>query len=84
MENLIKKYESNRNIAKGLKEMNLLEKHPKFKIGQIISFYGGYNADILYKTKIKGFDKDENIYVLWDCYWFPIKDEPKRKIKILE
>lgn len=51
------------------------------KTGDIIEFLGGYNNDILYTTEILGFDKDGDIYVLWDCYWFPIKNEPKRNIR---
>ena len=57
----------------------------KFEVGQIIEFYGGMNNDILYRSEILGFDKnDSDIYVLWDCYWFPIKDKEIRQIKIIK
>ena len=57
----------------------------KFEVGQIIEFYGGMNNDILYRSEILGFDKnDSDIYVLWDCYWFPIKDTEIRQIKIIK
>lgn len=58
------------------------ENHPNFKIGDVIEFVGGYNDDILYKSEIIGFTKDKEIFVLWDCYWFSIKEEEKRQIKI--
>ena len=57
--------------------------HPKYKIGQIIEFYGGFNDDILYRSEILGFDNENNIFVLWDCYWFPIKDNKIRQIKLI-
>lgn len=60
------------------------ESHGKFKVGDLIYFYGGFNDDILYLTEILGFGKDGDIYLLWDCYWFPIKDEPIRGIAIKE
>ena len=57
----------------------------KFEVGQIIEFYGGMNNDILYRSEILGFDKnDSDIYVLWDCYWFHIKDTEIRQIKIIK
>ena len=31
---------------------------------------------------IFGFDGEE-IYIIWDCFWFAIKDEEKRKIKLI-
>lgn len=57
------------------------ENHEKFKIGDVIEFLGGYYNHILYKSEILGFDKDGGIYVLWDCYWFDIKDNEVRKIR---
>lgn len=44
------------------------ENHEKFKIGDVIEFFGGYYDHILYKTEILGFDEQGYIYVLWDCY----------------
>jgi len=55
-------------------------KHPRFCVGQVISFWTGYNDDIRAKAKILGFDDDGGIYVYQDCYWFPIKDNDAYKI----
>lgn len=52
----------------------------KFKVGDLIEFTAGYNNDIRYTTEILALDGDGNIFLLWDCYWFPIKDEESRKI----
>ncbi|GIZ15525.1 hypothetical protein [Capnocytophaga catalasegens] len=57
------------------------ESHEKYKIGDVIDFFGGYYGHILYKSEILGFNKDGGIYVLWGCYWFCIKDNEVRKIK---
>ena len=80
MIDLIEKNKGDKDIVEGIKKLNLIDYHPDFKIGDIISFYGGYNGDILYKSEIVGFDGNRSIYVLWDCYWSPIRDEEKRKI----
>lgn len=56
--------------------------HPKYKIGDTIQFYSGYNDDILMQATIKGLDKDD-IYVYNDCYWFPIQDDEIRQIVII-
>ena len=50
------------------------------KIGDIIEFNGGYNNDIRYTTEILGFDSDNDIYLLWESYWYPIKNDNKRNI----
>lgn len=83
---LIVAYESDTVLNIDIKKFaeTLENKNPDFKVGQIITFYGGYNGDILYKTKIIGFI-DNDIYLYWDCYWFPIQNNEKRKIiKITE
>lgn len=54
--------------------------HPKFRIGQVVEFWTGYNDDIRAKATIKAIEGN-NIYVYNDCYWFPIKDDNRRKIK---
>ena len=54
--------------------------HKDFKKNQVITFFSGYNKDILYKSKILGFDINGEIYVLWECYWVSIKDDDIRKI----
>jgi len=81
---LIEVYESNENILEGIGKLGLRKTHDKFEIGQIITFYAGYNGDILYKSRITGFGEFGEIYVLWDCYWSPIRDEEKRKIEIVK
>lgn len=55
--------------------------HPKYSIGDIIEFYGGTNSDIRYRSEILGFTTENKIFVLWDCFWFPIEDSEERKIK---
>jgi hypothetical protein len=55
----------------------------KLKAGDVIEFTGGYNNDIRYTTEVLGFDKDGDIYVLWDAFWYPIRDEESRTIKKL-
>ena len=54
--------------------------HEDFKVGDIIEFFGGYNGDIRYRAEILGFDKDGDIYLYWDSYWFPIRNDNARKI----
>ena len=56
-------------------------KHEKFKVGDIITFFTGYNDDIRARARIKGID-GEDLYVYDDCYWFPIQDDHKRQIEI--
>lgn len=54
------------------------------KAGDVIEFNGGYNNDIRYTTEVLGFDKDGDIYLLWDSFWYPIKpNDYKRNIKII-
>lgn len=60
---------------------NLSAASGDFKAGDIIEFWGGYNNDLRYRSKIFGFNKEGGIYVIWDCYWFPIKDDKARNIK---
>lgn len=52
------------------------------KEGDLISFYGGFNRDILFISKIFAIDKNQKyIYVYWDCFWFHLNLEDKdRKI----
>lgn len=61
----------------------LSRENPEFKVGQKILFNGGYNNDLRFRSEITGFDEDGDIYVVWDCYWFPIRNEESRDIKIL-
>lgn len=57
------------------------ESHQKFKIGDVIEFFGGYYGNILYRTEILGFDKEGTIFLLWESYWYGIRDTEKRNIK---
>jgi hypothetical protein len=41
------------------------------KTGDIIQFKNGYNVEMI--TEILGFDSDGDCYLLWDCYWSPIR-----------
>lgn len=71
------KFNSFKSKIKGFKE-----EYEGLKIGDVIEFVGGYNSDILYTTEILGFDQDGDIYLLWDCYWFPIRlSDSKRQIR---
>jgi len=87
---LIKKYEEySNNYRQKFEEYKsqikgFTETLGNFQIGDIIEFNGGYNNDIRYTTEILGFDQDGDIYLLWDSYWFPIKDEEKRAIKLIK
>lgn len=53
--------------------------HNKFSVGEVIEFWTGYSDDIRACATIKAINGDD-IYVYDDCYWFPIKDDDKRKI----
>lgn len=82
MINLIERYSNDDQIKQGIKNLNLLPVFGDLKKGDVITFYAGYNSDILYKSIITGFDQDGDIYVLWDCYWYPIRlNDVNRKIK---
>lgn len=61
----------------------LNDAHTKYKIGQVIQFWTGYNGDIRAQAKIKGV-KDKDLYVYNDCYWFPIQDDEQRQIEVIE
>ena len=81
---LINDQAHNKEIKYGIAKLNLLDTHPKYKVGQTIQFIGGYNRGVRFTSRITGFDSDGDIYVIWDCYWFPIRDEECRDIKIIE
>lgn len=66
----------------------LSTEHPIFKVGDIIEFWAGYYNDIRMRTKIIGFGKsnkeqetNDQIFLFWDCYWSPIKNDSNRNIK---
>ena len=82
MINLIERYGNDNQIKQGIKKLNLLSEFGEFKKGDMITFFAGYNKDILYKSVITGFNNDGDIYVLWSCYWVPIRlNDVNRKIK---
>lgn len=83
--NLIEKYTSQKQewSDKIKNYKTFTTHHPDFKIGDIISFIGGYDSNIVYETEILGFDVDGEIYVLWDCYWFSIKNDANRNIQLI-
>jgi len=59
-------------------------KNGEFSVGDEISFMGGFHADIHYKSKIIGIDTNGWLYLIWDCYWFPIDPaDESRNIKNL-
>lgn len=43
------------------------------KTGDVVSFFGGYDGDIHFKSEILGFNNEGEAFVLWDCYWFAIE-----------
>ena len=58
---------------------NLQKTNGKFSAGDIIEFWAGYNNDIRYRTEIIGVIGDD-LYLSWDCYWFPIQDDKNSMI----
>jgi len=62
---------------------NLKLSNENLKAGDKIQFMTGYNDDILACAEIFGFDEENKIYLVWDCFWFGTKNEEKRKIKII-
>jgi hypothetical protein len=56
------------------------ENKTRFNVGEKIEFFTGYNDDIRAAATIKAISGDE-IYVYNDCYWYPIKDDQRRKIR---
>ncbi len=54
----------------------------EFKIGDIVSFFGGHDGDINFKSEILGFDDEGRAFMLWDCYWFAIRPAERQFKKI--
>ena len=80
-------YEEAFNKMKAKGESVFSDENEKYglKTGDVIQFIAGYNDDIKYTTKILGFDKDGDAYVLWDSYWFPVKlGDKRRQVKKME
>lgn len=40
-------------------------------VGDIILFKNGFDIEMI--TEVLGFDSDGDCYLLWDCYWSPIR-----------
>jgi len=60
------------------------DKSGDYNIGDIIEITAGYNDDIRYTVEILGFDGDGEIYLLWDSFWAPIKNNDVRSIKLIK
>jgi hypothetical protein len=56
----------------------------KFNRNDTISFWGGMNNDLRFTSRIMGIDDEDGIYVIWDCFWYPIKNVPEREIVHVE
>jgi hypothetical protein len=84
--NLIEKYASKKQEwSEKIKNFNSFSSiHQNFKIGDKIKFIGGYENNMIFETEILGFDTDGDIYVLWDCYWFSIKNDSSRNIQKID
>lgn len=75
---------SHKRDAQGFSRKHQLNKtHDKYSIGDKITFWAGYNDDIRYMSEIIGIGEDGEIYVIWDCFWSPIRDDARRSIQLL-
>jgi len=76
MIDLIKKYSQDKQLLREIEEFSsgLLESHEDLKKGDIVTFKGGHDGNIDFKSQLIGFDKNGNSYVVWDCYWFPLNE----------
>lgn len=62
---------------------NILQEYENspYKVGDVVRILSGLNDDIIYTTKVIGFDKDGWLYLYWDCYWHAVDmDNPRRKV----
>lgn len=62
-------------------ESDFVDSFNDLKTGDTITFLGGFNKDIMYKSEIFGFSIKGIIYVVWDCYWFGISNSEDRLIQ---
>jgi len=60
----------------------LSKSHKKFNEGDVIDFWAGFSDHIRYRAEIIGFEGDD-IYLMWDSYWAPIKDDKIREIEVV-
>ena len=73
---------SNQYRKAAREQKGLSSTNGKYKRGDIIEFWSGYSDNIRYRAEIAGFI-DENIYIIWDCYWSPIRDNKITDIKVV-
>ncbi len=86
IENLLTRphFASHKRDARSYSQEHQLNKaHEKYSIGDKITFWAGYNNDIRYMSEIIGIDTNGEIYVIWDCYWSPIRDDARRSIELV-
>ncbi len=79
---LIKKTQGHtkEEALKWMKDKDIdLKTTDEITIGSIIEFTGGYHNDIRYKSEVIGIDLEGNLYLMWDCYWFSIRPNDKRR-----
>lgn len=65
-----------------LKERNNFSEENKslnLKIGDVVTFMGGYDNDIEFTSEILGFTSEGKAFVLWDCFWLDIDLIERRK-----
>ena len=70
------------NVSDDLQRVTNVEITPRVKPGMLIEITHGYNNDIRSTFKVTEI-KEDDIYLDWDCHWFPIKDDKRRNIKII-
>ena len=76
--------EAQKKEAKAFTQKHQLTRpHERLSVGDKITFWAGYNTDIRYMSEIAGIDKNGDIYVIWDCFWSPIRDDNRREIKLV-
>ena len=80
--NLLDRYKANGSDIEYEEKFNIFKNKVKgftdsndilnLKTGDIVSFISGYNDDIIYTSKILGFDNDGHAFILWECYWYAV------------
>lgn len=78
--NLLEKYSDEQKTEFVSEFLNFKEKITGFvttnseydlSVGDIILFKNGFDIEMI--TEVLGFDSDGDCYLLWDCYWAPIR-----------
>lgn len=84
--NLIERYKGTATEAQAVEyasdRLNFSSDTLNLRAGDTVSFVGGHDLEFLYTTKVIGVDSNDNVYVLWDCYWLPL-NVTQRKLKKL-